>query len=224
MPEIDVDGQRIRDAIVKYGPITDRWVLRLGKETGEFDPWHTVEADFQEDLEGFLDALSLTRSVHLTTERMRAQKQVVKEAKKKAKAEAKEAEKVAKKEARDAATAERRRVKELEKQAKKDAKAAERLALRESKTNGKATIVDASDPYTPRWCVSCGCQDTEYMQENCLDCPCGCACKEYTTTKIEPAPIESANRPEVITVPVMVSQLPVEQVITRPTIVLPVEV
>ena len=239
MPEIDADGQRIRDAIVKYGPITDRWVLRLGKEDGEFDPWHTTADDFQEDLEGFLDALSLTRSVHLTEERMKGQKQAVKEAKKKAKAEAKEQEKAVKKLAAEAAKQERRRLKALEKEEKKNAKAKERAALRDAKATGKATIVDASDPYTPRWCVKCGCQDTESMQELDLDCPCGCNCTEYTTVKPYPVSVVEGHvhvpaepMPKVITngslqevaFPVMVGQLPVEKVIAKPAIVLPMEV
>lgn len=119
--------------------VEDRWILRLGKEDGEFDPWHTTEGDFQEDFEGFLDALSLTRSVHLTEERMKGQKRMRKETFKAVKEAQKEAEKAAKKEARAQAVAERRAKKALEKEAAKVAKRAERAAL-------KAQIVEAGAP------------------------------------------------------------------------------
>jgi len=44
--------------------IEDRWILRLDKETAEFDPWH-IEGDkaFQEDLQGYLNALAHYRSL-----------------------------------------------------------------------------------------------------------------------------------------------------------------
>jgi hypothetical protein len=44
--------------------IRDRFVIRLGKEDGEFDPWHRPgEAWFKQDLQLFLDALELTKSL-----------------------------------------------------------------------------------------------------------------------------------------------------------------
>jgi hypothetical protein len=99
--------------------IADRWIIRLGKEDGEFDPWHTLPEDFQEDIEGFLDALSLHRSVASTNERMKSQKNARKEIKKKLKEAAKEAEKAQRKEARAALVAANRMAKLAEKTAKK---------------------------------------------------------------------------------------------------------
>jgi uncharacterized protein (DUF1778 family) len=119
--------------------IEDRWIIRLGKEDGAFDPWHTTEEDFQEDFEGFLDALSLTRSVRLTNERMKGQKKAVREAKKAMKEAAKEADKQQRKEARKALVADRRAKKALEREAKKEAKKRERAVL-------KAQIVPVETP------------------------------------------------------------------------------
>lgn len=116
---LDEDGQRIFDAIAKYGPIHDRWVCRLGKADGEFDPWHTTAEDFQEDMEGFLDALNLTRSVRLINERMKGQKKSIKQAKQLAKELAKEKEKADKKAAKAAEREQKRVLKELEKIQKK---------------------------------------------------------------------------------------------------------
>lgn len=52
--------------------IEDRWVIRLGKEdAAEFDPWHTEgNGPFQKDLEGFLNALALYRSLHKIEDRI----------------------------------------------------------------------------------------------------------------------------------------------------------
>lgn len=47
-----------------HGPlVTDRWVIRLGKDNGEFEAWHCGWEDFVEDFEGFKEALKLTRRV-----------------------------------------------------------------------------------------------------------------------------------------------------------------
>jgi hypothetical protein len=43
--------------------ISDRWIIRLGKEDGEFEAWHREAHTFDLDLGGFLDALKLTRTV-----------------------------------------------------------------------------------------------------------------------------------------------------------------
>jgi hypothetical protein len=51
--------------------IEDRWVIRLGKDDAEFDPWHMEgPALFEEDLLAFLNALALTRSVEALNERI----------------------------------------------------------------------------------------------------------------------------------------------------------
>ena len=53
--------------------IEDRWILRLDKESAEFDPWHVIGADAQkEDLEGFLHCLALVRALERSETRMRA--------------------------------------------------------------------------------------------------------------------------------------------------------
>ena len=44
--------------------ILDRWILRLDKETGDFDPWYrSGRAAFDEDFNGFLSALAMYRAI-----------------------------------------------------------------------------------------------------------------------------------------------------------------
>jgi hypothetical protein len=44
--------------------IEDRWIIRLGKEDAEFDPWHMEgRALYEQDFEGFLRCLDLCKSV-----------------------------------------------------------------------------------------------------------------------------------------------------------------
>lgn len=54
--------------------IEDRWIIRLGKEDGEFEPWHLEKHNFSDDFGGFLDALDLTRRVRLIEGRIAAKK------------------------------------------------------------------------------------------------------------------------------------------------------
>lgn len=42
---------------------TDRWVIRLGKDDGEFEAWHVEEHLFAKHFAGFEQALNLTRTV-----------------------------------------------------------------------------------------------------------------------------------------------------------------
>jgi hypothetical protein len=68
--------------------IKDRWVIRLGKDDGEFDPWHVEAEDFNEDFGGFLVALALHRSVRSVKARIKTKADFVKgELKARAKAE-----------------------------------------------------------------------------------------------------------------------------------------
>jgi len=120
----------IEEAFAKYGPPTDRFIIRLGKQDGEFEAWHCTKEDFQEDFEGFLDALSLTRSVRLTTERMKDQKAAKRTKKKEIKAAAKEVEKIESKKQKEAAKVARRAEKALEKEMLNTQKKAERAAVR----------------------------------------------------------------------------------------------
>jgi hypothetical protein len=57
----------------EIGQIEDRWILRLDKETAEFDPWHAEGRDAQEeDTHGFLCCLAVCRALDATESRMRA--------------------------------------------------------------------------------------------------------------------------------------------------------
>ena len=106
--------------------ITDRWVLRLGKEDGEFQPWHLGPEDFPEDFAGFLACLHLKEIVdsvegrmseqkaHLRAERKRIreiQKAEDKAAEKVRKAVEKAQKKIDRENAKAAARAERERLK-----------------------------------------------------------------------------------------------------------------
>lgn len=51
--------------------IQDRWVIRLGKDDGEFEPWHVEAEDFTKDFAGFLLALSLHRTVDDVKQRIK---------------------------------------------------------------------------------------------------------------------------------------------------------
>lgn len=54
--------------------IQDRWVIRLGKDDGEFESWHLEEHNFADDFGGFLDALDLTRRVRIISSRIAERK------------------------------------------------------------------------------------------------------------------------------------------------------
>ena len=55
-------------------PVTDRFVIRLGKNNGEFDPWHLTEDTYEYDLDAFLTAYDLTMCVGALEKRMAAYK------------------------------------------------------------------------------------------------------------------------------------------------------
>lgn len=59
--------------------VTDRWVIRLGKEDGEFDPWHAGTETFEEDWAAFHQALLLTRSMKSIKERVKVKERYVRE-------------------------------------------------------------------------------------------------------------------------------------------------
>ena len=135
----DSRGNSIREAIEKYGPITDRFILRLGKseeEAGKFESWHSNPSTFEEDFQGYLACLNLTRLVDSVEERMKAQKgsirAIKKEQKATAKALAKEQEKLQK--AIDKAAA--KVLKEAEKVRIKAEAKAERERLKAEKKAG----------------------------------------------------------------------------------------
>lgn len=51
--------------------IKDRWIIRLGKDDGEFDPWHAEEDTFEQDFGGFLIALAMCRTVGSVKDRIK---------------------------------------------------------------------------------------------------------------------------------------------------------
>jgi hypothetical protein len=57
--------------------IIDRWVIRLGKDDGEFEAWH-IEKGHEEDFTAFLSCLSLTRAIDSVKIRMKERKRRVK--------------------------------------------------------------------------------------------------------------------------------------------------
>lgn len=66
--------------------VADRWIIRLGKDDGEFDPWHAEGVEtFVEDFEAFKHALNLTLSLKKITERISLKREVRREYKKKIK-------------------------------------------------------------------------------------------------------------------------------------------
>jgi hypothetical protein len=89
-------------------PIEGRWVLRLGKTEGDFEPWYLDQSEFEGDLKAFEAALTLYKSLDVIESKRSADKksftEMVRSKKRAAKAAAKEEEKAEK-------AAERARVK-----------------------------------------------------------------------------------------------------------------
>jgi hypothetical protein len=130
----------VEEAINKPGVVIDRWVLRLGKEDGEFQPWHLSPDTFEEDFTAFTSCLDLKRRVISVEERMRDEKAKIKAAKKIVKAEAKAK---AKAEEKAQKKAERERVKaeaKIEREKLKADAKAERERLKEEKRNAPSNI------------------------------------------------------------------------------------
>lgn len=103
--------------------VQDRWVLRLGKDDGEFEPWHLTADDFEDDWNGFLACLHLRRLVDKIDARIKSRKNYVRAKRKEQKAAEREI-KIAKERAEKAAAkAEKKLLKQKEKEeAKKKAK------------------------------------------------------------------------------------------------------
>jgi hypothetical protein len=120
--------------------IPDRWVLRLGKEDGEFQPWHLEAEDFAEDFAGFVACLELKRVVLSIEERMRRQKKDTREAKKIARVAAREIAIAEKKAAKAAEKAEAKRLKQEEKERIKAEAKETREKLRAEKKAAKETL------------------------------------------------------------------------------------
>ena len=129
--------------------IEDIWILRLGKseeEAGRFEPWHQSVDSYEEDFQGFLACLNLTRLVDSVEERMKTQKGSIrairKEQKETAKMLAKEQEKLQK--ALDKAVA--KKAKEEEKVRIKAEAKAERERLKAEKKAGVVSCTSTSSP------------------------------------------------------------------------------
>jgi hypothetical protein len=60
--------------------IEDCWVIKLGKEDGDFKTWHIEAEDFDRDFEGFLTTLELTRTLRDIKAAIRESEDAVKEA------------------------------------------------------------------------------------------------------------------------------------------------
>ena len=54
--------------------IRSRWILRLAKDTGQFEPWH--EVNFEQDFSGYLACLNLSRTHKAVEKRMSDQKKL----------------------------------------------------------------------------------------------------------------------------------------------------
>ena len=89
--------------------VQDRWVIRLGKEDGEFDPWHAGVETFEQDWEAFRLCLMLTRQVRDIKQRIKEKAQALALSIKAEKKAARDAKELAEKEAKASAKAEKKR-------------------------------------------------------------------------------------------------------------------
>jgi hypothetical protein len=89
--------------------VADRWVIRLGKEDGEFETWHTEPDLFNLHFQGFLTCLKLTQLVDTIKGIIRARAQAVREGIKAEKKAIREAEERAEKERKAQAKAEKQK-------------------------------------------------------------------------------------------------------------------
>lgn len=117
--------------------IDDRWVIRLGKEDAEFDPWYLGPEDQQLDLEGFLTCLALRRIVDAVEERMKAKRGYIREKKKEVRAQQRELKKAALRKAKEEAKAEKKRLRAAEKDRIKAEAKAERERIKAERAAAK---------------------------------------------------------------------------------------
>lgn len=108
--------------------IPDRWCLRLGKLDGQFEPWYLPSDYFEADLNAFLAALNLYRSLKEITARRSKDKAELRAILKTIKTEAKAAEKAQEQSERKLA----REVSKLATKARKEAADVEYKRLRDS--------------------------------------------------------------------------------------------
>lgn len=126
--------------------VTDRWILRLGKSDGDFEPWHLTAPDFAQDFLAFVKCLELVLAHEEVEERMRlakkaktaarrAAKLVAKELAKEQERLAKALAKAQKKEAKEAAALAAKELKAAARKEKLEKQAAERIAKSAAKGN-----------------------------------------------------------------------------------------
>ena len=129
--------------------IEDIWILRLGKseeEAGRFEPWHLTPDEYEEDFQGFLACLNLTRLADSIEERMKSQKNTIRSVKK----EQRETEKALKKEQEKLQKALDKAAAKLAKEADKLRIKAEAKAERERlKAEKKAGVVSCTSTSSP---------------------------------------------------------------------------
>jgi hypothetical protein len=131
-------------------PITHRYILRLGKEDGRFESWLLDPTFFADDLDTFLNALRLYKSLEGIRARRSADKKELrviikaqKEALKTAKLEAERLEKLAKKEALAA-------IKQADKAEREEAKLEAKLAKQQAKPS-LALVPSQCHPINAPW-------------------------------------------------------------------------
>lgn len=116
--------------------VRDRWIIRLGKEDAEFDPWHAPVEDFRYDFSTFTTALELKRRHEATQKRVRDRMA----------------------QTREDIRAERRAAKEAAEKAEKERKAQEREKARQEREAALKIKCKKADDYKGIRKPSCGCE------------------------------------------------------------------
>jgi hypothetical protein len=94
--------------------LVHRWVVRLGKEDGKFDPWHLYEESYESHWQGFFHALELYRTHNAVDAGMKGMRQYIRDERKKQRLAEKEAAKEDKRIAREEAKAAKKAAKEAQ--------------------------------------------------------------------------------------------------------------
>lgn len=123
-----------------HGPlVVDRWVIRLGKDDGEFEAWHLQWHNFVEDFGAFLATLDLTRRVRALKQRIQDRKDDLRAALK--------AEKDAQKAAKALLVVEERVLAKAEREQKRlEAATAKKEAILKSREDKKASKLSKAKP------------------------------------------------------------------------------
>ena len=106
--------------------LEQRWIVRLGKEDGKFDPWHCYDDTFKKDWQGFFHALELYRTHNGVGTRMKKQREAIRDARRQQRTTEKET-----------AKADKRVAKAEVKAAKAEAKAEEKALKQQIKLDKK---------------------------------------------------------------------------------------